>query len=108
MDTDAAKLRESFLKDLMLLQSNQTPKKLTTNQTTQHLQSSQRQQQQQQPKVRVTLLDNNSSISGQTLDARSIGCDTALNHILLGRLETPIGVHTNVLLRLNDVIAIAY
>jgi len=81
-----AKLRESFLRELMLLQLDDRL-------------------------VDILLLSEQSSsqkVTGRSLSANFVACDTGLTHILLNDLKTPIGTQPSALVRLNDVIAITY
>lgn len=77
-------MRESFLRELMMLESEPVGRQ-----------------------VNVTLLADSSS-TGRTLSGLFVACDTNLTHILLNDLKTPIGSQSSALLRLNDVIAISY
>jgi hypothetical protein len=99
-----ARLRESFLRELMILQSRKTPQQQQQQQ--QHRQQ-QQQQDLQQCQVDLLLFDESGS-TGRTLSGLSVACDTNLTHILLNDLKTPIGIQPSALVRLNDVIAITY
>lgn len=84
-----ARMRESFLRELMILQSPSILSPTTNRQ------------------VDITLLADTSS-TGRTVSGLFVACDTNLTHILLNDLKTPIGIQPNALLRLNDVITISY
>lgn len=84
-----ARLRESFLQELMILQSSQDSLEEDKN------------------LVNITLLSDSGSV-GRTLSAKFIACDTSLTHVLLRDLRTPTGIQSSALLRLNDVISITY
>ena len=93
-------LRESFLRELMILQLPQvlSADSTQTNTNGSHI-------------VDVQLfseLTGSEKISGRTLSASFVACDTNLTHILLNDLKTPIGTQPSALVRLNDVIAIEY
>lgn len=57
--------------------------------------------------VNITLLGDSGS-TGRTLSGLFVACDTNLTHILINDLKTPICTQSSALLRLNDVIAITY
>ena len=128
---ELTELRESFLKELMILQeprnctskhlseSSRTPfktketkkgKRSHTEQTVSVNKSLPTTEDTESccKSVEITLLGDNNSFVGHTLKATSVACDSDFSHIILDSLQTPIGDKTNVLLRLNDVIAITY
>lgn len=61
--------------------------------------------------IDILLLSEQSSsqkITGRSLSANFVACDTNLTHLLLNDLKTPIGTQPSALVRLNDVISITY
>lgn len=104
-----ARLRESFLRELMILQSasiNQQPNR--EEESTSVETEEQRQQSVHKHREVELLLFDESGSTGRTLSGLFVACDTNLTHILLDDLKTPIGLQTSALVRLNDVIAITY
>lgn len=87
----AARMRESFLKEIIILNS---PAK--TDQSLPH------------QKVEVTFLSDSGLSTGHTLSGSFVACDTKLTHIIVNDLITPIEKQSSALLRLNDVISITY
>lgn len=101
-----ARLRESFLRELMILQSPPIDRQSNKEETEQQ-QEQQLKQEQPHREVKLLLFDESGS-TGRTLSGLFVACDTNLTHILLNDLKTPIGLQSSALVRLNDVIAIAY
>jgi hypothetical protein len=108
-----ARLRESFLRELMILQSapiDQQPNKEKESVGTGQQEQQQQEVQQSLHKHREVdlLLFDESGLTGRTLSGLFVACDTNLTHVLLNDLKTPIGLQASALVRLNDVIAITY
>lgn len=89
----AAQLRESFLRELMILQSQPTTS-IDKDDKNESL-------------VDILLLSELSQ-TGRQVSANFIACDTNLTHVLVKNLNTPIGTQPSALIRLKDVIAISY
>lgn len=86
----AAQMRESFLHELMILQS--PPSAQNTEAQT----------------VDITFLSDSGSSTGHILSGSFVACDTKLTHLILNGLNTPIGMQSSALVRINDVISITY
>lgn len=111
-----ARMRESFLRELMILQSTSSSSKSSSRNNNNNKQDNKEeipktigtdnQLNKQDIIVDVTLLADSGTTS-RTLTGYFVACDKNLSHIIIDDFKTPLGTQCS-LLRLNDVIAITY
>lgn len=107
-------MRESFLRELMLLQEREEKEKADNSeqldeQTQQHQTTRKTAPTPtKQSPVNVTFFSDSGAATGRTLCGSFVACDTNLTHIIVNNLITPVGKRSSALIRLSDVIAISY
>lgn len=112
-------MRESFLRELMLLQEKQEEKEKGTrreadnqehrqHQTTSTTNTNTAAPLPQESQVNVTFFSDSGTATGRTLSGSFVACDKNLTHIIVNDLITPVGTRSSALIRLSDVIAISY
>lgn len=111
----AARMRESFLRELMSLHpvvGKGGEKSFEEHERSFNDKDNLCKQQNNEERFKIIeinlLSDSNTNSNGQIISASFVACDTRFKNIILSDLNTPIGMQSSALLRLDDVVSITY